>query len=236
MPIKKETVKTSKEKVTTPKTVAHKVAAAEKKPIVNTGSTKVYDLEGQSAGIITLPKEVFGQTVKKSLLAQAVRVYESNSKKHTAHTKTRGEVRGGGAKPWRQKGTGRARAGSRRSPLWVGGGITFGPRNRDSKLELPGKMKKKALIYALSEKSKNVTVAQNLEKVEPKTKVIVNFLKKIENRGPVLFVTSTKNQNLKLATRNIPKVDADIVTNLNAYQVLKVANIIMSKEAIEKLK
>ena len=121
----------------------------------STGLTaNIFDMLGKSVGTMILPKEIFGQTPNQTLLAQAIRVYQANSIKHTAHTKTRGEVRGGGAKPWRQKGTGNARAGSRRSPLWVHGGTTFGPRYRDVKLNLPQKMRQKALTLALSDKAK----------------------------------------------------------------------------------
>src|SRR3972149_6476025 len=112
-------------------------------------SVNVFALSGKDAGLDRLPKEVFGQTPNKDLLAQAIRVYQYNVHPKTAHTKTRGEVRGGGAKPWRQKGTGRARAGSTRSPLWVGGGTVFGPRFKIANSKLPQKIKHKALIHAL---------------------------------------------------------------------------------------
>ena len=183
-----------------------------------------------------MPKEIFGQTPNKKLLAQAVRVYQYNQIPHTAHTKTRAEVRGGGAKPWRQKGTGRARAGSRRSPLWVGGGITFGPRYKNVKLTLPQKMKHKALIYALSDKAKsgNIKVLANIEKIEAKTKPVARLLKALEVKKNALLVVAEKNQNIKLATRNIPNLYVAIPQNLNAYEVAKTEELLISKEAIGK--
>lgn len=210
--------------------------AAKTEPKTTGLVVKVFDLKGKITGSLTLPKEIFGQTPNEKLLAQAVRVYASNLTSYTAHTKTRGEVRGGGAKPWRQKGTGRARAGSRRSPLWVGGGTTFGPRAKVVKLALPQKMRKKALIYALSQQAKsgNIKVITNIENVAPKTKPIAALLKVLDARRDTLLVVSQKNQNLKLATRNISNLSLDIPQNLNAYEVLKINDLLLSKEAITK--
>ncbi len=201
-------------------------------------SLEVFDLSGKVAGSVMLSKEVFGQPVNKSLIAQAVRVYQTNQSTHTAHTKTRGEVNGGGAKPWKQKGTGRARAGSSRSPIWVGGGRVFGPRSRDVKLSLPQKMKHKALLSALSAKlnDKEIKVVSGFEKSQPKTKSIVSVIKNLNLTGTTLIVVPEKNENLKLATRNIQKVSIDIVSNLNALTVLTCKNLVLSKEAIEKIK
>ncbi len=200
----------------------------------------VFDINGKSAGTITLPKEIFGQKVGKNLLAQAIRVYQANSIAHTAHTKTRGEVRGGGKKPWRQKGTGRARAGSSRSPLWVGGGTTFGPRKNEKELKLPQKMRKKALIYALSEKtqSNQIKIISGIEKIEPKTKIISNLLSKLETKGRSLLVTSQNPPagGIKLASRNIPNLKLTAPQNLNAYEVLKNNQILISKEAVALFK
>jgi len=233
----KKTIKTK----TTPKAVVKEKetkAPVVKKLAVSTGlSVPAFDVTGKSAGTVTLPKEIFGQPVNKTLIAQAIRVYQTNISTHTAHTKTRGEVHGGGTKPWRQKGTGRARAGSSRSPLWVGGGKTFGPRYRDVKLSLPQKMRHSALISALSAKAdaKEIIVITGLEKIDPKTKVVSNLIKNIGSLVPTLFVIPAKNENLKLATRNIARVSMDTATNLNAYTVLACKHILLSKEAIEKI-
>jgi large subunit ribosomal protein L4 len=201
-------------------------------------TVNVFDLQGKSVEKITLPKEIFGQTPNKNLLHQAIYIYQANARPSTGHTKTRGEVRGGGAKPWKQKGTGNARAGSRRSPLWVGGGITFGPRAKDAKLTLPTKMKHSALISALSAKreQEGIKVIKNIEKAQGKTKIIATLLSKLETKGKTLIVVSEKNQNLKLATRNIKEISLNTTQNLNAYEVLKSRNLILSTESITKFK
>jgi len=200
-------------------------------------STDVYDTNGKKQGSLNLPKEFFGQKVNKSLLKQALHIYFENQSKHTASVKTRGQKRGGGAKPWRQKGTGRARAGSNRSPLWVGGGTTHGPKYRNIQLNLPKKMKHQALISALSSKasSNSIKVISNIEKIDPKTKIIANLLKKIGAKGTNLIVVSEKNPNVKLATNNLQKTSVDTAINLNALGIIKNKNIFFSKEAIEKL-
>lgn len=239
---KKEVKKTTKVEKTV-KTAAPKakveVKTETKIPVKATGlSVEVFDLLGKSAGTATLPKEIFGQPVNKKLIAQAIRVYQTNLSTHTAHTKTRGEVNGGGAKPWKQKGTGRARAGSSRSPIWVGGGKVFGPRYRDVKLAMPQKMKHRALISALSAKlnDKEIKVVSGFEKSLPKTKSVANLVKNLNLTGTTLIVIPEKNDNLKLATRNIQKVSTDVVTNLNALTVLSCKNLVLSKESIEKFK
>ncbi|OGD97424.1 50S ribosomal protein L4 [Candidatus Curtissbacteria bacterium RIFCSPLOWO2_01_FULL_38_11b] len=199
---------------------------------------ELFDISGKKQGTIALPYEVFGQKVNKKLLAQALHIYFVNRSKHAASAKTRSEVRGGGAKPWRQKGTGRARAGSRRSPLWVGGAKALAPKHRESQLILPKKMKRAALISALSSKVADgaVIVITNIEKMPPKTKIIDNFFKKLETKGSSLFIISKNAQNsgqtVKLAARNIQKTSVDTANNLNAFEIIKNQNIFMSKEAL----
>lgn len=203
-----------------------------------TGLTvKVFDTSGKSAGVAKLPEKVFGVKVNKQLLAQALHIYFTNSSTHTAHTKTRAEVRGGGRKPWKQKGTGNARAGSRRSPLWVGGGITFGPRSRNVKLDLPKKMKNAALISSLSAKAQDgkITIIANLEKIQPKTKIMANLLTKIEAKTPTLLVVKEKSKSVNLASRNIPQTMVETPQNLNAFVVWQNKNILISKEALASL-
>lgn len=199
-------------------------------------TVKVYDTSGKYTGTLKLPEKTFGVKVNKQLLSQALRVYFTNSHTHTAHTKTRAEVRGGGRKPWRQKGTGNARAGSKRSPLWVGGGITFGPRTRKVKLDLPKKMKRAALISALSAKAQigTISIINNFEKIQPKTKNIANLLAKTESKTPALLIINEKNKNVDLATRNLSKTTVEIPENLNAYLVWQNNNILISKEALSK--
>lgn len=235
MPTVKIKTKPVKSKAVIKKTaLAAKTAKSQKAENVSSLTAQIYDSKGAKAGTQKLPPATFSAQGNDQLLSQAVRVYETNISSHNAHTKTRGEIRGGGAKPWRQKGTGNARAGSKRSPLWVGGGITFGPRSRNIKLTLPAKMKHIALRIALSQKSKQggICIVSDLEKLQPKTKIITNLIENLKLTGPTLLIVSSKNQNINLASRNIQNVNVDLVTNLNAYQVLKTANLIFSKEAI----
>jgi len=201
-------------------------------------SAPVFDIEGRSLGKVGLPKNTFGQKINKKLMVQAIRIYFANRHPKTASTKTRGEIRGGGRKPHRQKGTGRARAGSIRSPLWVGGGIVFGPKPNDKKLKLSKKMKRRALVSALSQKAKTgeILVVSNFEKMETKTKIAANFLKKLKIDGKTLVVLEENKKNIKLAMRNIPDVNIDLADSLNAYEVLSHKNLMLEKEAIAKFK
>ena len=239
MPVHKTPKKISKsktqlEKIGLPKSTAKRETVKK----VSGLSIQIYDTFGKKVGIQKLPETAFGGKNNDHLLSQAGRVYQTNMSTHNANTKTRGEVRGGGAKPWKQKGTGNARAGSRRSPLWVGGAITFGPRSRKVKLSLPPKMKHKALITALSEKNRSgsVYVISDIEKIKPKTKVIANLLKTLNVNGKSLIVISQKNRNVQLASRNVKNLEVNLVSNLNTYQVLKAASILFSKEALGALK
>ncbi len=228
---KKVIVKKAVKKVSTTKT-APKPKTPKTKP--TTGKVQVYSVLGKFIELIDLPEEVFGQKPNMALLAQALRVYESRSHPHNVSTKTRSNVRGGGAKPWRQKGTGRARAGSIRSPLWVGGGVALGPTPGKRELTLPKKMKKKALIYALSLKKnqQEIKIIAGIEKLEPKTKSARALLDKMEIKGSSLFVLVKPSGNLKLALRNIPEVAIEQSQDLNAYKVLSVKNLLISKEVI----
>lgn len=231
---KVQSKKVAKPKVIAAKKIEKKTPSEQTK--VSGLTVKVFDTAGKSAGTTTLPKEFFGQKPNKSLLSQALHIYFTNSSTHTAHTKTRAEVRGGGRKPWRQKGTGRARAGSSRSPLWIGGGRSFGPKYRDVKLSLPTKMRKRALISALSQKAidGNIKVISNLEKIQPKTKSMASLLAKVEAKSPVLIITSPDNKNIKLASRNIQKTLVNTPNNLNAYEIIKNRELLITKEALTK--
>lgn len=196
----------------------------------------VYNQKGEVTGSTVLPKEIFEVPMNADLVHQVLISHTANQRQNSAHTKNRGEVRGGGKKPWRQKGTGNARAGSSRSPIWVGGGKALGPRFRNPHLSLPKKMKKQALSQALSEKlrSGQIMVITNIEKAQPKTKSIVNLLSKLDTKGSTVFVIAEKIENLKLASRNIPKVSIEMAQDLNAYKVTNSNNLLLSKEAIAK--
>lgn len=210
-------------------------------------SIPVYSLAGRAAGTMSLPKEIFGIEVNKQLLAQAARVYMTNKQNFTASTKIRGEVKGSTAKVWRQKGTGRARHGARTAPIFVGGGIVFGPRPRKVRLELPKKMKRQALLSALSAKmvDKKIAGLTGLNKASGKTKEIAKLMSKVSGhqtsdkkskRMSTLIVTGDKVDNVVRAVRNIPGVDAMPVNLINAYEVLKHNMLLITKDAVEKLK
>ena len=199
-------------------------------------SVPVYSLAGRASGTLSLPKEIFGQEINEKLLAQAIRVYTTNQKTFTAKTKTRGEVQGSTAKIYRQKGTGRARHGSIRAPIFVGGGIVFGPKPRKVVLDLPKKMKKKALIYALSAKAKDKEVIGliGVEKATGKTKQIAVLAKKL-NVKSALIVTGDKQDNIVRAARNIPGISVLPTNQLNAYDILRHQVLVVTKEGISKL-
>lgn len=198
-------------------------------------SVPVYSLTGRATGTMVLPKEIFGAKINKNLLSQAIRVYETNQKSHFAKTKTRGEVRGSTAKIYKQKGTGRARHGAVRAPIFVGGGITFGPKPRKVRLTLPQKMKKAALISALSSKmaEKQILGLSGLEKATGKTKEMAKLTKNLKLKT-ALIVTSEKN--VSRAVKNIPGIFTQAVSQLNAYEILKHQNLILTKAALEGLK
>lgn len=205
------------------------------KKLKTTFSIPVYSLTGRTAGTLTLPKEIFGAKINKNLLAQAVRVYMTNQKNLTAFTKTRGEVKGSTAKIYRQKGTGRARHGARTAPIFVGGGITFGPKPRVVRLSLPQKMKKAALVSALSSKKTNKQILglSGLEKASGKTKEMSKLLDKLSIKNGLIV---TDQKKIIRAVRNIPGIFTKAVNQLNAYEVLKHQMLLVSKEAVEGLK
>ncbi len=234
MPIKKSSIVNRKSSIGKTQKVERKTINDERQTKL---SVPVYSLTGRAAGTMNLPKEIFGQEVNKKLLAQALRVYMTNQKNFTASTKTRGEVRGSTAKVWRQKGTGRARHGARTAPIFRGGGITFGPHPRKVRLNLPQKMKKSALLSALSSKmaDKEIMGISGLEKASGKTKEVVKLLEKLAIKN-ALFVTDKKIDHIVRAVRNIPKVSVQTVNMLNAYEILKHQILMFSKEAVQKLK
>lgn len=199
-------------------------------------SVPVYSLTGRSTGVLVLPKEIFGKEVNKKLLSQALRVYMTNQKIFTNKTKTRGEVEGSTAKIYRQKGTGRARHGSIRAPIFVGGGIVFGPQSRKVRLELPQRMKKAALISAMSQKSndKEILCLSGIDKLSGKTKELVQLLQKLVVKN-ALIVTDKKQDNVIRAVKNIPNVEVLPINLINAYEILRHKTLLLTKEALEGL-
>lgn len=221
---------------------AVKTAAKVKSPVAVTGAARtqvsVLDADGKAKGKITLPPELFGAKINKQLVAQAVRVYLANQREGSAATKTRGEVEGSTRKIYRQKGTGRARHGAIRAPIFVGGGITFGPQPRHIRLTLPKKMRQVALASALTMQyhQGNVLVATGLEDLEPKTKIMAAALKALGASGRTLLVLPQPSSNIVRGCRNIPDVEIMPVGSLNTYTVLANSKIIFSKDALSLLK
>ncbi|AEA34332.1 50S ribosomal protein L4 [Hippea maritima] len=197
---------------------------------------KVVDKKNQAVGEVEIniqPKEVKNKGV---LFNRVVRAMLMNARQGTASTKTRGEVSGGGKKPWRQKGTGRARAGSIRSPLWVGGGVIFGPKPRDYELKMNKKEKRVAFIEALAQRIEEgkLIVIDDLSFEKPKTRDAYEIVKNL-NLKKALFVLEKGMENAYLSLRNIKGVEVRNIDTLNTYDVLRFQNIIIPKTVVEKL-
>ena len=199
-------------------------------------TVQVINTSGKKVKEIKAPNEVYAVPFKEHLIYEAVVNYRSNQRRGTASTKTRAEVRGGGRKPWRQKGTGRARAGSNRSPIWRKGGVAFGPKYRDYTYSIPKKARRNALKSALSMKleENKILVLESLEFKEPKTKEGIQFLRNLELES-VLIVDSHENKNLFLSLRNIPLVKAIDQNQVNIYDVLNYESLVFTKKAFDSL-
>ncbi|MDK2785059.1 MAG: large subunit ribosomal protein [Bacillota bacterium] len=197
----------------------------------------VYNLMGETVGEIELADHVFAVPMNSGLIHQAVVRHLANRRRGTADTKTRAEVSGGGRKPWRQKGTGRARHGSIRSPLWRHGGVVFGPHPRSYAQDMPRKMRRLALKMALSEKVRNgeLTVVEDLKLPAPKTKEMVKVLSNLGAPKKAFIVTPEPDEVVYRSSRNLPGVLAGGVHSLNVYDVLKYDRLILTKEAVAKV-
>jgi large subunit ribosomal protein L4 len=200
-------------------------------------SIRVVGADGKAAGSINVPKTLFGTPAPLRLLAQSVRVYRANQRQGTASTKTRGEVEGSTRKIYRQKGTGRARHGPIRSPIFVGGGIVFGPKPRDYRMKLPKNMKRRALAGALTAKlaSGEVTVVDGLEKLEAKTRVFAQTFSKLGAGPSTLVVVAIGADTVKRAARNIAGIDILPGHSVNAYEILAHAKVIIMKSALSDI-
>ena len=199
-------------------------------------NVKVYNMSGAEVGEIELNDAVFGVEINEHVMHLAVKQYLANQRQGTQSTKTRAEVRGGGRKPYRQKGTGRARQGSIRSPQWVGGGVVFAPKPRDYSFKLNKKVKRLALQSALSTKvaEGKIIVLDELILSEVKTKEMAKVLGNI-NAGKALIVMEGSNKNAILSARNIPEVKTASVNTINTYDVLKYNTLVVTKEAVAKI-
>lgn len=197
----------------------------------------LYNMEGKQVGEIALNDAVFGQEVNKSVLHQVVVNYLANQRQGTQSTKTRSEVRGGGIKPWRQKGTGRARQGSIRAPQWIKGGIALGPKPRDYGYTINKKVKRLALKSALSDKvaEQSIIVVDEIAMTEIKTKTIVNMLSNLKVDSKALIVTCDNDNNVVRSANNIPGVSTSFTGSLNVYEILNHDKLIITKDAVSKL-
>lgn len=211
---------------------------------------KVYNQDGNLVGEEELKEEIFGVAVKEGLVQQAVETQLANQRKVLAHTKGRSEVRGGGRKPWRQKGTGRARHGSIRSPLWKGGGITFGPTKEvNYKKKINKKAKRKALLMSLTDKVKNnhLLILEELKISEAKTKKLQDILDKLlkaikgdledksKKKTSLLLVIEPKNRTVFQAGRNLAKLKILAANSLNIFDIIKYQYLILTRKSLEIL-
>ena len=200
---------------------------------------EILSTNGEKLGEITLAKEVFGVEPNIHVMHLALRRQLNNARSGNACTKTRAEVSGGGRKPWKQKGTGRARAGSLRSPLFAGGGVIFGPKPRSYAFNMPQKARKLALKSALSARESQLVVVKDFSTIsEPKTKLMVSALKSLNVSGKVLIVANfaaDENKNLELSARNIPSVKLLLPNNLNVKDLLEADFVVMTESAVNEI-
>lgn len=198
---------------------------------------EVFDRTNKAVSKIELPESIFDGKKKIALLHEAVVNHLANCRQGTAATKNRSRVRGGGAKPWRQKGTGRARAGTNTSPLWRGGGVIFGPNPRSYRYEMPRRQRRAALRAALAAKQADgeLRVLDDISISEPKTKQVVALLRGLEVSGKATLIVAEKNEALELAARNIPYVQVLRVGHLGVYDIVNGGQLIVSADAVRKM-
>lgn len=229
-------------KKTTPKTTKTATKKVVKEPSTKAVlSVPTYDVKGAKHGTTPLPKGIFGADINKPLMAQAVRIYLANQRQGNAHTQGRSDVKLTKAKVYRQKGTGRARHGAKSAPIFVGGGLAHGPKTKDYSLKFPKKMKKNAIISALSLKAKEgeIKVLTGFTKIDGKTKSMNNALMKIneDKKGKTksLIIASSKPkdlENLYRASKNIKNLEVLSANLINTYEILKYKNLLIMKESI----
>ena len=197
----------------------------------------LYDITGSQIGDIELSDDIFGVEVNTHVMYEAVKNYLANQRQGTQSAKTRADVRGGGRKPWRQKGTGRARQGSIRSPQWKGGGVVFAPKPRDYSYKLPKKIKRLALKSALSSKvqDQEIIVVDSLGLDRPKTKDMVKVLSNLKAGKKTLVVIPERDEAVILAARNIPGVKTAYVNTINVYDILNCDSFLITKDAVNKV-
>jgi large subunit ribosomal protein L4 len=202
-------------------------------------TAKVFGMDGGERGTAALPEELFGQPAHPHLMWLSVKRHLGNQRQGTAKVKARGEVSGGGRKPWRQKGTGRARAGSNTSPLWPGGGRAFGPKPRDYRTELPRKQRRVALVSALSLKAsaQAVSVVDALKLEQPRTAEIAALLKRLGlSDKRTLLVLGESDENVVKSCRNVRNLSTTLAHQLNPYELLRCDALLLTTGGLEKVK
>ena len=224
----------AKARVEKARTAARKIKAPKEPKEL---SIKIFNSKGKEVETFALDKKIFTGAVNKGALYQALLMYNANKRQGNASTKTRGDVSGGGKKPFRQKGTGRARAGSTRSPLWRGGGVIFGPHPKDFHYSIPVKIKRLAFLSSLNSKIGDNKVVGIDEVVmdEPKTKKFAAIVDALKLKGKSLFVLDTVDEKVRLASRNLAGVVVKNYKDFNTLDVLASDNLVISKAALEKL-
>lgn len=235
------TTKTTSVKKVAPKTkVASSVVAKEGKSTESKKSTSlsisINGIDGKESGTMSLSSDLFGSSVNKALLAQSVRVYLANQREGNARSKTRGMVEGSSRKIYRQKGTGKARHGSIRAPIFVGGGVVFGPVPRDYHLKMTKQMKRGALVSALSSRKADVIVVDGLEAMGKKTKKVAGILQSIGATDTVLLVVASGSTDLIRAARNIQGIDIIGAKDLHPYAVITHKKLVFTKASMEESK
>lgn len=198
----------------------------------------VYNIAGQQTGEIELNDAVFGVDVNEAVVHQALVMQLASQRQGTAATKTRAMVRGGGRKPWKQKGTGRARAGSIRSPLWIGGGTTFGPQPRSYAFRMPRKARRLAIKSALTAKLQDgeLLVLEGIQFEQPKTKQVVELLKNFGlDQSKALLITGEADENVEKSSRNIPGVKALAANGLNVFDLLHHDKLLITRDAVARI-
>ena len=197
----------------------------------------VYDIKGEKVSNIELNEKVFGIEPNEAIVHSVLVNYLANQRQGTQSTKTRAEVRGGGRKPWRQKGTGRARQGSIRAPQWIKGGIALGPKPRSYKYSVNKKEKRLAIKSVLSSKvlEKQLTVVDKIEFSEIKTKSMVKTIENLKLNGKTLFILPEKNLNVQASTRNLQDAKAILVNTINIYDLLRYKNLVLTQDTVKKL-
>ncbi|NYB74237.1 50S ribosomal protein L4 [Sedimentibacter hydroxybenzoicus DSM 7310] len=197
----------------------------------------LYDIKGSQVGEVELNDSVFGVEINTHVMYEAVKNYLANQRQGTQSAKTRADVRGGGRKPWRQKGTGRARQGSTRSPQWKGGGVVFAPKPRDYSYSIPKKVKRLALKSALSSKvqDQEIIVIDSLALEQAKTKEMVKVLQNLKANKKTLIVIPERDETVVRAAANIPGVKTAYVNTINVYDILNCDSFLITKEAVNKV-